>query len=124
MDQDQGGVATGEDILAGRGRVRVDVEALDAEVFEALHHRGDPLVQGGAPGARPEGDVGLDLGELEDVLDQAVVLAGRDDDRVVVLALAQGEDQRDELDRLRTGADDDRDLQFVISHVADIGGPT
>ena len=40
------------------------------------------------------------------------MLAGRDDDRLVVLALAQGEDQRDELDRLGPGADDDRDHEL------------
>ena len=106
-----------EHVLAGRQHVGVDVEALDAEVFEALHHRGDALVQRGAARAGPERHVGLDVGELEDVLDQAVVLAGRDDDRVVVLALAQGEDQRDELDRLGTGADDDRDLQLLVAWV-------
>ena len=57
-------------------------------------------------------DVGLDVGQLEDVLDHAVVLAGGDDDRLVVLALAQGEDDRHQLDRLRTGADDDRNDQL------------
>ena len=36
-------------------------------------------------------------------VDHPVVLAGRDDDRLVVLALAQREDDRHELDRLRAG---------------------
>lgn len=68
VDEDGGRVATGEDVGGARVGVGVDVELLDAEVFEALHHRGDPLVQVGPVRAGPEGDVGLDAGELEDVL--------------------------------------------------------
>ena len=112
VDQGRGGAAAAEDVVGARMGIGVDVEALDAEVFEALHHRSHPLVQVGAPRAGPEGDVGLDLGELEDVLDEPVVLAGGDDDRLVVPALAEGEDHRHQLDRLGPGADDDRDLEL------------
>lgn len=47
VDEDQRRVAPLEHVLVGRQDVGVDVEALDAEVFEALHDRGDALVQRG-----------------------------------------------------------------------------
>lgn len=114
VDEDRGRAAAAEHVVGRCLLVEVDLELLNAEVFEALHHRGDPLVQVGAAGARPEGDVGLDLGQLEDVLDQTVVLTGRDDDRFVAVAVAQGADDRDQLDRLRPGTDDDRHDQLVL----------
>ena len=45
-------------------------------------------------------DVRLDPGELEDLGDHPVVLAGRDDDRVVAVVIAEREDDRHELDPL------------------------
>ena len=45
----------------------------------------------------PEDDVRCDPGELEDVVDEPVVLAGRHDERLVVVALVQPPDDRNEL---------------------------
>ncbi len=95
-------------VLNGGHGVGLHLEAIDAEVFEAAHHRGDAFVEVGAARSRPEHHIRLDPSQLEDVVDHAVVLAGGDDDRLVVLALAQGEDDRHQLDRLGPGADDDR----------------
>ena len=107
VDEDGGGEAAVQDVVDGvRAAIQREAEALDHEVLEALHDRGHALVQAAA-GAGPQRRVDLDAGQAEDLLDELVVLPGRDDEWMQVLALAEREDDRDELDRLRASADDD-----------------
>ena len=112
VDEHGGREPTVEDVLGVRHRVGLHVEALGAEVLEAADHRRDALVEVGVTRPRPEDDVGLDADELEDVADDAVVLPGRDDQRLIGLAVAEGEDDRHELDRLGTRPDDDREHEL------------
>jgi hypothetical protein len=123
VHEDRRRATAGERVLDRRHLVGLELEAVDAEVFEAPHHRSHPFVERCAPRAGPEHHVGLDPGELEDVVDHAVVLAGRDDDRLVVLALAQREDDRHQLDRLGPRADDDRHDECRIGWDSWLGHP-
>jgi len=98
-------------ILAGRGRGLARGQ---------LHPRAVPLynalVQLRVPRAGPEHHVGRDAGELEDVADHAVVLAGGDHERLVELTRLQRADDRYELDRLGPRADDDPEDQLRCRH--------
>lgn len=108
-------------ILAGRdpfavGLVAVGAELFAAEVIQPADHLANAIVQLIAGPADPELVVGLDAGQREDLVDHAMVLAGRDDDRTQDFALPESEDHRDQLDRLRARTDDDQDACTLLSH--------
>ena len=66
--------------------------------------------------------VGHNLRDIEHLVQHRAVLPGRDDHRRKARVVAQQVDQREELDRLRPGAEDDRNLERRIGvragHVA------
>ena len=96
----------------------------------------EPLLRGAAPFLLQRGQrvealvrahhreivVGHNLRDIEHLVQHRAVLPGRDDHRRKARVVAQQVDQREELDRLRPGAEDDRNLERRIGvragHVA------
>ena len=110
VDEGRDGEAVVEDRLTGRNRRAGGVEALAKEAVEPRDHRRDELVEGEAGVADLEVEVGRDLAERQDRIDEVAVLARRDHDREEVRARTQRQDDREHLDRLGARPDQAEDV--------------